>query len=145
MVAEVKTSIAKKEPICDTLVGRFVQQSDTMDHVIKYDYHASCTHQVRDFCVLEKQVCSDAGKADASSIECPKTGRNKRCEQFVWSEIKSGNDRVCLAQNTDWKATHDKDSCRNYAASRLWFRKSTGKKLFDEITKNFKGNLTLLL
>ena len=148
MIAAINTSITGTELTCDTLVGHFVQRKDTLEYGIKYDYYTSCNHKARDFCVLEKQDCSVSETSEPPSLKCPKTGRNKRCEKFLWSEINSeeevpGQDpkpkQFCVALDTYSNASHDIDSCGNYAASRLWFQKSN-EQMFNEITRNFKGN-----
>ena len=152
MVAAINTSITGTELTCDTLVGRFVQRTNTLEYGIEYDHYASCTYKARDFCVLEKQDCSISDTSEPAALKCPTSGRNKRCEKFLWSDIKWKEvgpgqpptpKQFCVALNTYSNASHDIDSCGNYAASRIWFQKAN-EKLFNEITRTFKGNQYLL-
>ena len=136
------------EPIIDALIGQFMPHPMTGEAVIMYDHINWYDHMERDFCILEKTDCSRTGTSSSDSVseelECPKIGKNKQCSEFSWSEINWQEDgrqrRFCVAPNTaanalfTMSALHDRNTCGDYGATRLWFRTSNAAEMFSAIT-----------
>ena len=106
----------------------------------------------RDFCILEKTDCSSKPETSENNpkptnLECPDVSKNKQCGEFKWAEIKWDEEggmkrQACVAMDTSgdnlWipkqSALHDRNSCGDYGATRVWFRKSNADEMFKALT-----------
>ena len=153
MVEAMDAALSKREKVCDTLIGRFVQKEDSLEYGIEYDYNPSCSQQARDFCVLQKEDCMASKEVEETSddtqLECPISGRNRMCEKFYWHKITAEHDEspYCLAVNVYSNATHNVSSCENHAANRLWFptvEEGSKDKFLRELVEELQGSFKLV-
>ena len=150
-------SIRENGFVGDVLIGIFGHHPDTMENAILVRLSEDVNMVARDFCVLEKPVCNSDSETsqeneNPAELECPEISKNKQCGKFKWNEIEFEENhlekRFCLAISsvmpdndpendrpimTREDTMHDRNSCGDYGATRLWFRSSNGEKLFDEI------------
>ena len=146
MIAAINNSVQNTEMICDSLVGRFVQQNDTLEYVIQYDHYSSCSLQIRDFCVLEKKDCTASKAPSPDQLKCPEFGRNRKCEKFTWQTIElagKGVAPVCLTLNINQNTSHNINLCDSYSGTRIWLQNpnhiNRNQDWFGKMVENFKG------
>ena len=162
----MKDAIEYRRPIGDVLLGRFAPHPQTQENAITVRLEENPDYAVRDFCILEKTDCSSNSDTSQNSesvntLECPKSSKNKKCGEFEWDKIGFEEDglarQFCFALhtgNSDMEpqngppprdALHDRNSCGDYGATRLWFRKSNGEKMFETMIGRLPRGNNLLL
>ena len=151
-------SIHYRTGISDALVGMFAPHPQTQENAITVQLAWSHTEEARDFCILEKIDCSsktdegNEGSESVDQLECPDSSKNKQCGTFEWDAYSFTKDQLerkyCIAWSTISRdsniprevAIHDRDSCGDYGATRLWFRRSDGDEMFkaliDEVSSS---------
>ena len=162
----MKNAIKNRELIGDVLLGRFQPHPTTQENTILVRLADNADYPARDFCILEKTDCSSQSDTSQNSqstntLECPDLNKNKKCGKFEWEEIGFEEDglarKFCFAKNTGKSDTdpisgpplndalHDSNSCGDYGATRLWFRKSNGEIMFEKMIDQLSTGNNLLL
>ena len=151
-------SIHYRTGISDALVGMFAPHPQTQENAITVQLAWSHSEEARDFCILEKIDCSsktdgeNEGSESVDQLECPDSSKNKQCGTFEWDDYSFTKDQLerkyCIAWSTISRdsniprevAIHDRDSCGDYGATRLWFRRSDADEMFkaliDEVSSS---------
>ena len=160
---KMNESIANGEGLGDTLIGLFEAPSDSEDTRITIRLASQGTDDYkREFCIYEKIDCfsqsdtEDTSNKEVDLLKCPDTSKNKQCGTFKWDGYGFTKDQLdkkyCIAMSTvspDSGKTldttlHDRNSCGDYGAKRLWFRSYDGNEMFEALMSHLshcKDNL----
>ena len=148
-------SIVLKTGLSDALIGRFGTHPLTQDISIEVEMASTYSDDRRELCILERIDCNsqpnteDASSESIDQLECPDSSKNRQCGTFQWVQYGFTKDdlekKYCIAMNTvseDSKevALHDSNSCGDYGATRLWFRKYDGKEMFNALIIDLNQN-----
>ena len=148
---KMNESIIQKTGLPEALVGKFDAHPQTGENSITIHLADAFSVVHRDFCALEKIDCSSQSNVDDTNgelmddLSCPGSSKNKQCGEFKWAEYGFSKDglekQYCIAMSTvspesglrQEVALHDRDSCGDYGATRLWFRSYDGNEMFEAL------------
>ena len=149
--------------IGDVLIGHFSKHNETGERIISVRLESSPGELLRDLCWVEKEDCRSKKESKeniASRRRCPARSTTRKCNTFKWDQIEfdeRGEARTfCIAKNTDKEislpddpmnasyAMHDRNTCGDLAATRIWFKKSNGQKMFHSLMEQAPNSMTVV-